>query len=99
MDCDFPQTHLLPLVFADSQPFFSPSPELEAYPSISCSTGSEYLRYQPLFVILLIGAVAFPLLVFARLYYLNRNGLLFNGEYRIVYGTNLLTRHHYSLFA
>ncbi len=59
---------------------------MAAYPSINCSSDPEYARLFPFFVLLTIVVCALPLLLFARLYQLNHNGVLWKGETRLVYG-------------
>ncbi len=57
-----------------------------AFPSISCSNDVEYAALWPFFIVLAIVVCAFPLCVFARLYFLNRNGKLWSGEVNVAYG-------------
>jgi hypothetical protein len=59
---------------------------MAAYPSISCSSDPEYARLFPFFVLLTIAVCALPLLLFGRLFHLHRNGVLWKGETRLVYG-------------
>ncbi len=60
---------------------------MQQYPSISCDHNSEYLRLLPLFVILLILVCGLPVMLFARLWWLNRRNVLFhNDEIKFVYG-------------
>ncbi len=59
----------------------------QLYPSISCANDNRYQSLYGFFVVLAVVVVAFPPLVFIRLYLLNRNGsLIHNDDTRVVYG-------------